>query len=769
MKYPLLLFLITITVYGTAQVTISGRIKDANTGEMLIAAHCTDSISKRSVVSNKQGFYSLTLNGNKAALRVHYVGYELAKLDFSLKADTVIDFNLFPKDELIDEVKVVADIPIHEQTLLGKNVVSVDAIENGPSSFGMSDLMKAVTVLPGISMGREGRSNFYVRGGDRGQNLILLDGAKLYNTNHLGGFVSLFNTDVIKQVDVYKGGFPARYGGRVSSVIDIYSRDGSRNKIKGKFNLGLLTSGILAEGPIGHKVSFLVAARTSYYDLFSLPQRRKMKRFAKAYLFTFRFYDINAKLSYFINPRNKIFLNYFNGADRYISKDRYGSSSNSSTVYGLNNHCVTLGHDVSIGPRSFLKNSATYSTYNNELDQSIIEKDDGIENVYRDNSSSKIMEYNLKSHLEYYPDSYHAIKTGIEFSNYHFNPGRAYTFQSKSNTGFEIDSTIGYTALIRANELSFFVEDEISLSSKINVNLGLREVVFMSEGKNYYRTEPRISLRMMLSNNLSLKASYTIMNQFNHVLVSNYGLFEKEIWMASTKDIPPQHASQYSAGLFATIPAFKVQLSAEGYYKKMTNLLEYVMPVDGDLVVTDINENIVTGGTGEAYGLEFQSKYKNQFFSIDLAYVLSWNYRQFDEVNNGKRYPFIYDRRHDFSLLFSSMLSKHYTVNANFVFSTGIPCTMPVGYVKRDDFVSYNYYAYQGINDSRMPNYHRLDLALIKKGITRNGREKTFKINVFNAYARKNPVLIYYDQKTNNVFGKSMFSIVPTVSYSLQF
>jgi hypothetical protein len=768
MKQLVLFILLIVSLNALAQLTISGRVLDSETRETLIAAHYSDSLSKKSTVTNSQGFYCLTLLEGKVALKVHYVGYELGEIEFYLKKDTIIDVYLCPKNELINEVKVVAEIPIHEQTMLGKNVVSVKAIENGPSSFGESDLMKAITALPGISTGREGRSNIYVRGGDQGQNLILLDGAKLYNTGHIGGFVSLFNTDAIKQVDVYKGGFPARFGDRASSIIDIYSRDGDRNKISGKFNMGLLTSGVLVEGPISNKISFLVAARTSYYDLFTLNQRRNMRLYSMASLFTFNIHDVNAKLSYFVNPRTKLFVNYFNGADHYISKERCGSSSSSSVNYDIYNSCITIGNYTTIGPKVFLRNSATFSTYKNELDQSTVETDDEVITVANNQSSSEINEYNLQSKLEYYHNSHQSIKTGIEYSNYRFNPGSSISFNSESNTGYELDTTLGYSSLLQANEFSLFAEDEISLSNNFFVNIGMREVLFLCQNKNYYRTEPRLSIRMMLNKNLSFKASYTIMNQFSHVLISNYGIFEKEIWLTSTNDIPPQHAQQSSVGMFASITLLKIQFSTELYYKTMSNLLEYQMPVGDDIVISDLDEMIVKGGSGEAYGAEFQTKYKNDTYSIDLSYVLSWNYRQFDELNNGKRYPFIYDRRHQFSLLFTSILGKHYLFNANFVFSTGTPCTLPDSYVTSNDYM-YGYYAYSGFNNSRMPNYHRLDLALIKNGITHKGREKSFKINIFNAYAHKNPVIIYYDQDTGKVYGKSMFSIVPTISYSLKF
>lgn len=767
MKYLILTFCILTVFKSSGQFTIHGSITDSSTKETLISAHVYDSISMKSAISNSQGFYSLTLNRGKVSVRVKYLGYEESVHTFHLVADTVINFKLLSKSEQLNDVKIVAEVPIHEQTLLGKNIISKVAIENGPSSFGELDLMKAATKLPGITPGREGRSNIYVRGGDRGQNLILLDGVKLYNTGHMGGFVSLFNTDVIKQVDVYKGGYPSRFGGRASSVIDIHTLDGNRNKLSGKFNLGLLTSSVMAEGPIGEKISFVVAARTSYYELYSLSDRNRMKKYSTADFVNFNFFDINAKLTYYINPRNRVYGSLFIGNDRNVTKYR-SPYEIGNTLYAIKNSSFKGGIHTELGTNLFIKNSVSYSNYSNELNSSNSDKRKGTKITSNYFSTSEIKEFNLQSKLEYYPNSSHAIKAGVEYSYYKFLPGVNRSYKNQSDTGFERDTTFGYRFYLEANEIAAFAEDEIQFNKQLFLNIGLREVLFLTDGKNYNRTEPRVSLRAMLNNNLSLKANWTIMNQFNHVVVSNYGLFEKEMWMASTKDIPPQQAQQYAVGLFATLPSAKLQFSTELYYKTMTNLLEYKIPVDVEFVVSDINETIVKNGKGEAYGAEFLAAYKNERFAIDFSYALSWNYRQFDDLNNGKKYPFIYDRRHDFSITTTTLLGSHYSINSNFVFSTGTPYTMPDGYVKYDDYM-YNYYAYRGMNNKRLPNYHRLDLSLVKKSTTRKGKNETWRLNIFNAYARQNPLIIYYDQKTGKVYGKSMFSIVPTISYSLEF
>lgn len=772
MKNFLLFFLAISTISVSArQFTVSGYIYQKNSGETLVSAHCSDTISGKSTISNASGFYSLTLNDGIVNIKSKFIGYNEAYCSFNLEHDTLVNFYLEEKSEYVGEIVIKGETPIHEQTLMGKKMLMIEQLNVIPSFAGETDVMKAIATMPGISLGREGRSNIYVRGGDRGQNLILLDGAKLYNTNHIGGFFSLLNSNVIKQVDVYKGGFPARYGGRASSVVDIYTRDGNREKVEGKFNLGLLSSGASIEGPLGKKISFLAAARTSYYDLYTIPAQRNIKIYGEGNYFTFRFYDVNAKLSYYLNQRNKIFINFFSGNDFYKSIDisRTTSSNNSdSTLYSIHNYCYTIGSNSMLSAKLFLKNTITISNYDNQLGIASVNDYKDIILTNRQQSTSRIKELNMQSRIEYYASKAHSLKAGVEFSNYKFLPGKNYSFSSNSATGYSQDTSSGYFINIDANEITIYGEDEISFNKNLFLNIGLRGTAYLCEGRNYVKAEPRLSFRTMLSKRFSLKANYSLMNQFNHVIVSNYGLFEKEMWIATTKNIPPQQAHQVSVGLFSSLKELKIDLSTELYYKKMKNLLEYKPQSNVDIVVADLDEMLIKGGIGESYGVEFEAKYENKKFLVDLGYVLSWNNRRFDELNNGEWYPFIYDRRHDFSCLITYVIGRHYSFSSNFVFSTGTPYTLPEGYVKQDDYM-YGYYAYSGINNRRLPNYHRLDISLVKKEKTKRGNMQLFSLNIYNVYAHQNPVIVYYDQDTGKVYQKSMFSIIPTISYSLEF
>ena len=771
-EYLLLVFLLLMcTVVKSQQVTIHGYIRDAKTGEALIAASFFDKLSCSGVTTNNAGYFNISLDKGKVELSVNYVGYLSFDTVFTVSSNMILNCSLEEKTEAIGEITVSAEKPLHEQTLMGRTLVSIDKILETPSFMGEPDLMKALTTIPGVSSGRDGRSNIYVRGGDRGQNLILLDGAKLYNTNHIGGFMSLFNASIVKQVEVYKGGFPARYGGRASSVIDVYTRDGNSKEWKGKFNVGLLMSGLTLEGPITKKLSCLLTTRTSYYDLFTIYGKRQIKLYGKGDYFTFHVFDVNAKLSYVLNDRHRMFLNYFNGFDFYKNYTKTRTSSAKGLPphnYDVHKSRRTVGDDVALGGKEILKNTIAYSGYNNALASVSEYTRQGIHSSENYTSTNKIEEYHVESRLEYYASQLHSLKAGFEYSNYSFVPGTYQSFTEDEGAAYLQDTSYGYFYPLYANEIDLYIEDEIKFSSNYHLNIGVRQVAYLANDRNYYRTEPRVSFRAMLNDNLSFKAGYSLMNQFNHVVVSSYGFFEKEMWLASTADIPPQRASQFSAGVFATIPRFKLELSAEAYYKKMDNLLEYNISSTDDIVATSLDDILITGGIGEAYGAEFMAKYKTDGLTIDFSYVLSWNNRRFDELNHGEWYPFIYDRRHDFSCQAVYVIGKHYSISSNFVFATGTPYTFPDAYVKANDY-SYGYYAYSGIYNRRLPNYHRLDLSLVKKKRTKRGRMQSFQLNIYNAYAQQNPLIIYYDSNSGKVYKKSMFSILPTISYSLEF
>jgi hypothetical protein len=348
---------------------VSGYLYDLNTGETLVSSYLIDTISHKRTVSDRYGYYSITLPKGKVAIKVSYVGFESQNCIFDLQKDTSINLYLEESQHVIGEVVIGGCVPIHKQTLMGKTLVSVDDLLKIPTFAGIPDLMKAITCLPGISKGSDGRSNIYVRGGDRGQNLILLDGAKLYNTSHFGGFVSLFNIDVIKQVEVYKSGFPSRFGGRLSSVIDISTRDGNQKKTTGNFSLGLLTSSFALNGPIGKKLSFNFGVRTTYFDLFTLKARASYEEDDEGGYLGYTFYDANAKLSWHISDGHKAFISIYSGDDYNRSKGKESADnmvSEGVTKYTVKNASLVVGDRVALGKKTFWSNSVIFSRYKNK-------------------------------------------------------------------------------------------------------------------------------------------------------------------------------------------------------------------------------------------------------------------------------------------------------------------------------------------------------------------------------------------------------------------
>lgn len=755
-------------------VKISGYVRDAASGEALPFSTCAESLSKSGAISNAYGFYSLSVQKGKVNLSVSYLGYETLEKELKLDTDTVIHFHLVAKLQEIEEVTVNALVPIREQVIMGKTMIPIQTIKAMPSFVGEPDLMKTISFIPGVSVGREGLSNIYVRGGDRGQNLILLDGMKLYNSNHVGGFLSLFNSNIIKHVDVYKGGFPSRYGGSASSVLDIYTRDGNNKKFSGKLNLGLINSSLLLEGPIGKRVSYLFAARSSYMHLMNYFSKREYKKTGLGSYSDILFYDINAKVSLDIGKQHKLALSFFMGKD---SQEAVDFAEYTEQFYNQTNHLsilndgISLIHTGSIGANVFVKNSLSYSIYRNKIEYYEKKLQDVFVKEKRISTESNIEDITFQSRWEIHLGKHHQIQTGVELNRNSFLPGLHSEYTKTDTIRIAQDTTFGYTSSIKTYENSFYLQDEFNIWNKLRIVAGVRGTFYSSSDTNsYFKLEPRVSLRWMISPNLSLKANYTVIHQYNHVLVNTYGLFEKEIWLAATKKLPPQRAEQFSLGFFYANEKYGIDVSVEGFYKKMSNLLEYSMPIDNEESLKKLDDFITKNGQGRAYGVEFQMSKNVEEIKLktELNYTLSWSNRQFDGLNNGEWFPFIYDRRHNLSLLGIWQINKKYSLSANFVLSTGASATLPIGFSKKDD-VSDNYFIYGSINNRKLPLYHRLDLAVSRKHFTKKGNIFQVSFNIYNVYARQNPVYLYYDNNTGKVFQKSIFPILPTFNISYEF
>ncbi|MCQ2204975.1 MAG: TonB-dependent receptor [Bacteroidales bacterium] len=772
MKVLVLSVAMVMPLFMMAQrIKVSGHVVDATNGEPVLFASCVEMSSGRGTTTNNYGYFSLETTG-ETTIGISCIGYQSFQQPIKATADTTVVIRISPKVNDLQEVVVSTFVPRREQVEMGKSTVPVELIKAIPSLAGEPDILKSISYLPGISLGKEGYSNIYVRGGDRGQNLVLLDGIKIYNTSHVGGFVSLFNSDVVKHVDVYKGGFPAQYGGRASSVIDVATKDGNREGFAMKASIGLISSNAIVEMPLGKKVSMYAAARTSYLALFQAKNRKKFydNNYTGSY-WNYTFYDINSKVKWLISDRSSMSLSMFLGNDVQSFADgqcSYNPQYPNDKDYErdrtmIKNRGISLTHVTGRGS-CFWRNTLSVSKYDNVF----IAKNDRTEHNVRDVTStrttSSIKDATLQSRVEVGKER-NKVKAGIEVARYKFLPGIIRDTYTNDKENMYTDTVKGSDDMMGSWEMSAYVSDEIRISDRWAVEAGIRASLYKCSGACYRNIEPRLSTRYMLGDRLSLKANYTRMNQYNHVMVTNRFGIEKEIWVASTKDLKPQRADQWSMGLFYGDEDQKLDVSLEGFYKKLNDQIEYLKPVDNSDNLTSIEQSVTRNGKGRGYGIEMMVSKELDKVSLSLSYTLSWNERRFPSLNDGKWFPFTYDRRHDVNLLALWHINRRWSLTGNFTISTGTPVTLPVAYNAGDNLVT-GYFIYDGINNRRLPLYHRLDTSLSYNLPMTRGHKQQLTLNIFNTYARLNASTIYYSTWSNSVRQVSMFSIIPTISYT---
>ncbi len=746
---------------------LNGYVRDAHSGEPLLFVTATDKAGTLVCSSDNVGYFTV-VKPKGDTLLFSCLGYFPQQVVMPNNNHS-LDIYLVPQVIDIESVTIQEHTPIHKQTLLGKTTMTAQEIKQLPTFLGTPDIMKALSTLPGVAGGRDGYSSLFVRGGDKGQNLILFDGIKLYGSNHVGGLVSLFNPYIVKQADIYKGGFPARYGGRASSVIDVYTIDGNKEKWRGIVDLGILNAGVAADGPVGSKSTLSAAVRTSYMDIINIIPAINYKRTGKGDFVGLNFFDVNLKFTTQLNPKHKLAIIGYSGHDfAYGTEKDDIRRFESSSLYRIHNTGVSIQHQYIITPQFFLRNAITYSRYQSNSKQTDLSynKGDSTQTSYTNTAASHIQEINLRSTLDYYHSTAHQFKFGVEVSGYHFNPSLAYYYDS----GIDHQKiTAGNSNGFYAAETSLFAEDELTLFSDLKLNIGLRGVAYAVKDSTYFRLEPRVSFRWLVNQYWSWKVNYTLMNQFHHVVTQKNSLFEKETWMTATRRLPPQFAHQVSAGTFFSFVNNKVEFGLEGYYKTMGNLLEYnYLNFLNPLNTSDFEEHVVSDGKGVAYGLEFRNTVQWWKLQNTINYTLSWNYRQFPTLNNGQWYPFIYDRRHDFSMQTVLQLTSKWRFATNFVITTGSRVTLPTGYSGYDGWVP-NYFIFESINNVTLPLYHRLDITASYFSKTKKGNTWSLVLNVYNVYNKHNPVYMYYDSFNQVVKGVALFTIVPTVTFTYAF
>jgi hypothetical protein len=769
---------------NTSKYTLSGYVSEKGSKENLPGVNIYIPKLKSGTTTNTYGFYSITLPSDTVELLVSYVGFQTQYLKFYLSANMPLDLEL--ENSSLKEV-VVTDIKtehISEDVQMSKIDIPIEQIKNIPALLGEKDVMKTIQLLPGVQKGSEGNSGIYVRGGGPDQNLIILDDATVYNATHLFGFFSLFNGDALKSVELTKGGFPARYGGRLSSVIDMQMKDGNKEKIKGEAGIGLLSSRLTLEGPIKkNKASFLFSARRTYIDVLARPFMKSTMDGTVGYYF----YDLNAKVNYIIDYKNKLYLSGYFGKDKFYVKDskeniQKGNDSHGGIDWG--NATGTLRWNHLINEKLFSNVSLIFTNFLFNIGYS--DKDPTSTTSLR--YFSGIRDYTLKSDFDYYPNSKHTIKMGINATYHFFRPNAIVVKSSDPNSSDEFN--LNNVSKINTYETAIYAEDDFKISEKWRANGGLRLSNFNVRSKSYFNPEPRISLKYAIQKDLSIKASYATMNQYIHLL-SNSGIgLPSDLWVPATDRIKPQRSQQVALGFAKDLKIKEAdfQISLEGYYKKSKNVIGY-KEGSSFLGITNFDaegnyhfsyEDIVTSGKTESYGAELFVQKKSGKFTGWIGYTLSWTWMYFDELNFGKRFPARYDRRHDISVVGTYKFNDHITLSAVWVYGTGNAISLPTSTyglppdpMHTNPFM--NYYPiedYGEKNSFRMSAYHRLDLA-VQFHKQKKHYERVFELGVYNAYNRKNA--FYYDTQWDATTNQtkliqiSLFPVIPSVSWTFKF
>jgi hypothetical protein len=775
----LLLSLLFISAAGIAQnkYTINGYIKDSVSGESVIAATIT--IDGKAVNSNPYGFYSLTLPEGEYDLTVSHVSYLTASYHISLKENLQQTILLRSKSAAMSEVVVFSkkkDANVRNAQM-GKVDLSIGQIKSIPAFMGEVDILKAIQLLPGVQTAGEGNSGFYVRGGGPDQNLIILDDAVVYNTGHLFGFFSVFNSDAIKNISLIKGGMPAQYGGRLSSVLDVTMKDGNSNAFQAEGGIGLIASRLSLQGPIKkNKASFIVSARRTYVDVLAKPFVPKE---SNAYGSGYYFYDLNAKVNYSFSEKDKLFLSGYFGRDVFTYRDKK-LSFRADIPWG--NSTGTLRWNHVFNRQLFANTTLVYNDYKFTFDAA--------QNTFDVTLASGIKDATFKTDFDYYPSGRHKVKFG-GLSTYHkFIPN--VTSGHQDSVIFKPNNEDVKYAL----ENALYVQDDWDLSGKLKMNYGLRWSHFSQIGpytkyvkdanqnkldstvyKSFEKViaysgfEPRVTLRYTLNATTSLKASATRNLQFIH-LVSNAGTtLPTDLWVPSTFRVNPQISWQYAGGVFKNFNNNQYETSVEFYYKRMQNQIEYREGYTPSL--RDPEEEFVFG-KGWSYGSEFFINKTRGRLTGWIGYTLSWTWRAFPDLNAGQKYPAKYDRRHDLSAVGTYELNNRWKLGAVFIYATGNATSLPERFYVINGVLTQEYSA---INKYRLPPYHRLDISAT---YTPQKKIKRFQgywvFSIYNLYNRKNPYFIYFDQSGSPSNGSvkiqakqvSLFPILPSVTWNFK-
>ncbi len=766
------------------QVTVSGFIRDSQSSESLIGASAYDPYSRKGAASNNDGFFSIRLPADSAALQFSYIGYKSQVHTFPLlEADTTLQIELSPDDARLQEVVVTGTNREKQPVLntqMGAMEFSQQTIRAMPVMFGEADLIKTLQMTPGVAVGTEGFAGMYVRGGNVDENLFLVDGNPVYQVSHLGGIFSAFNPEAIRGMEFFKGGFPARYGGRLSSVVDVHVKDGNMKAFHGSASLGLIAGNLNIEGPIvKDRTSFMVSLRRTWLDALTAPAiaiyNNREHKYGDKMRGRYAFHDLNVKLNHRFNERSRLFLSLYNGHDKleagYDEFSQKGDAhpflhkTRADLQWG--NLLATVGWTYVFNNRLYGKLSGVYTQYNSTMKQSNDNRD-GVQGeeaytaTYNEVSNrTGIRDFGFRTAFDYLPSTAHHIRFGGDALMHRFRP--EYN-RVKGYNDLDTDSThIGAmfaNERLWAKEFSAFAEDDWSLSHAIRLNGGLRYTLFHIDNTTFMSIDPRLSMRWLLHDDLSLKASYARMHQYVHLVTSSYINLPTDAWMPVTERLKPLASDQFSLGAYYNWKG-EYDFSVEGYYKRLDNLLEYR---DGYSFLPSFSswEDKMAVGSGRAYGMEVMVRKPVGKTTGWIGYTLSWADREFPDINQGKRFPSKYDNRHKVNIVVQHKLSDKVELSAAWTYASGNRVTLSLenyqGLMENLDnrktdpeYGGYGYF--QGMeyvqerNNVQLPAYHRLDLGINIFRPKKNGRMGIWNISIYNVYNRMNPFMILKKDK----------------------